>query len=165
MASFIKILGLLLLPFWYFIESFFKSCRDLFVPVSLRNLKDLSAEVALVTGGGAGLGRNLAIQLAELKVTVVTWDIDQSANEETVCMILDNGGSAYAYTVDISNPEAVYAAAERVKGEVGEVTLLVNNAAIGQFQSIWEVPDDLIQKKMNIIAIAPFWVINVVEFY
>ncbi|XP_022095166.1 estradiol 17-beta-dehydrogenase 11-like [Acanthaster planci] len=160
MASPTEILGLLLLPFWYFIESFFKTCQDLFVPVSLRNLKDLSGEVALVTGGGAGLGRSLAIQLAELKVTVVTWDINQSANEETVRMILDNGGSAYAYTVDIGNPEDVYAAAEKVKGEVGEVTLLVNNAAIGQSQSVWEIPDKIIQKMMTTNALAYFWLLR-----
>lgn len=58
---------------WYILESL---CLTL-MPKFLRPLKSLRGQVALVTGGGGGLGRLLALRLARLQCTVVVWDIDR----------------------------------------------------------------------------------------
>jgi hypothetical protein len=49
----------------------------LFVPGRCRRLKDLSGQVALVTGGASGIGRQLCIELAKKGCHVVSWDLDE----------------------------------------------------------------------------------------
>ena len=153
-----KGLALLLYTIWYFMESFFKTCVDLFVPASLRQQKDVTGEVVLVTGGGNGLGRQLAVKFARLKATVVIWDINQLWNEETARLIRESGGVVHPYTVDVSKPDQVYAAADRVRQDVGDVTILVNNAAILHYKPPLECPDEVIQKTLGVNALSHFWV-------
>lgn len=61
---------------WYILESIFLTI----LPKSLRTLKPLNGQVALITGGGSGLGRILAQRLARLQCTVVIWDINKEGN-------------------------------------------------------------------------------------
>lgn len=63
--------------------------------------KSVSGEVAVVTGAGSGIGRLMAVELANRGAVIVAWDINTSGNEETVNMIKAQGGRAYAYTVDV----------------------------------------------------------------
>ena len=60
----------------------------------------------------------------------------------------------------MTDKENVYALAEQVKREVGEVTMLVNNAGIVTGKHLMECPDDLIQKTMDVNCTAHFWVCN-----
>ncbi|XP_022109591.1 epidermal retinol dehydrogenase 2-like [Acanthaster planci] len=149
------------LSIWYFIESFFKTCFDLFVPSFFRSPKDVTGEIALVTGGGAGLGRLMAVELSKRGATVVIWDVNQHGNEETARIIREsNAGDVYAYTVDVSKADQVYAAAERVRQEVGNVTMLVNNAGIAHYKPVLECSDRLIQKMVDVNAISHFWLLK-----
>lgn len=63
--------------------------------------KDVHGEVVLVTGSGGAIGRQLSLEFSALGATVVLWDINESANEETADRIRRNGGTCYAYTVDV----------------------------------------------------------------
>ncbi|XP_038051479.1 estradiol 17-beta-dehydrogenase 11-like [Patiria miniata] len=149
------------LAIWYFLESFVKTCVDLFAPLSIRRPKDVTCEIALVTGGGAGLGRLMAIELAKLGATVVIWDVNQHGNEETARIIRElDAGDVLAYTVDVSKAEQVYAAADRVRQEVGDVTMLVNNAGVAHYKPVLECSDRLIQKMVDVNAISHFWLLK-----
>ena len=149
-----------LFTIWYFTESFIKTCIDLFVPASFRRRKAVAGEIVLVTGGGSGLGRAIAIEFAKLGATVVTWDVNQPDNEETVRMIRESGGNARSYVVDVSKAGDVYAAADRVRRDVGDVTILVNNAGIAHYKPVLECSDDVIQKTIDVNAVSHFWVSN-----
>ncbi|MEX0279803.1 MAG: SDR family NAD(P)-dependent oxidoreductase [Arenibacterium sp.] len=87
---------------------------------------------AVVTGGGAGIGRAIALRLAAEGARVVINDLDEKAAEKTAADIASEGGTALAVQGDISTQadvDRVYAACE---AEWGYCTLAVNNAGIVQ---------------------------------
>lgn len=134
-----------------------------FVPKCLR-FKDVSNEIVLITGGASGLGRLMAKKFAKLGATVVIWDLNPNGLEETTKMIeemrskKDKVGRCHHYQVDISDRFKVYAAAERVKREVGDVTILINNAGIVTGKRFLECADEQIIKTFDVNVLAHFWV-------
>ncbi|XP_043237528.1 epidermal retinol dehydrogenase 2-like isoform X2 [Amphibalanus amphitrite] len=127
-----------------------------FVPAKYRE-KSVSGDVALITGAGSGIGRLLALRLAKRGARIVTWDVNAEGNEETVRQIRAAGGEAHAYTCDLSNREVIYKTAERVKREVGKVTILVNNAGMVTGKPLLDIPDNLIEKTFEVNTLAHFW--------
>jgi NAD(P)-dependent dehydrogenase (short-subunit alcohol dehydrogenase family) len=104
---------------------------------------DLGGQVALVTGAGRGIGRVFAQALAKAgaRVGVVARSVDELA--VTVGMIAQEGGRAYAATVDVAHGDGVAAAVRAVEGELGPIDLLVNNAGVwGPLGAMWEVDPD-----------------------
>lgn len=91
---------------------------------------DLSGQVALVTGGGRGLGRAFALALAAAgsRVTVVARSADELA--ETVRLVEQQGGKARAFTADVTDAEAMERTFAAVERSLGGVDLLVNNAGV-----------------------------------
>ena len=134
-----------------------------FVPKCLR-FKDVSQDIVLITGGASGLGRLLAIKFAKLGATVVIWDLNAAGLEETTKMIEERRskkekvGKCHHYLVDISDRFKVYAAAERVRQEVGNVSIVINNAGIVTGKRFLECPDEKIVKTFEVNAMAHFWV-------
>jgi len=122
--------------------------------------KDVTGEIVLITGGGSGIGRLMCQKIARLGATVVTWDINQTGNQETVSLIQKEGHRAMAYTVDMSSKEDIYEAAVRTKEEVGTVTILINNAGIVSGSPILDTPDARIVKTFEVNAISHFWTIK-----
>ena len=101
---------------------------------------DLRGQVALVTGGGRGIGRAIAQALAKAgaAVTVVARSADQLA--ETVALIEQAGGRAIAVTANVTDQPVVERMAREVEQQLGPVDLLVNNAGHGgQVGATWEV--------------------------
>lgn len=139
-----------------------------FIPKCLR-FKDVSNDIVLITGGASGIGRLLAIKFAKLGSKVIIWDLNQSGLEETAKMIeelrskKENVGKCHYYTVDISKRENVYAAAERIKQEIGTVTIVVNNAGIVTGKRFLECSDEKIIKTFDVNILAHFWVSCVVN--
>lgn len=64
----------------------------------------------------------------------------------------------YTYTCDVGKRENVYLTAERVRKEVGEVSVLVNNAGVVSGHHLLECPDELIERTMMVNCHAHFWV-------
>lgn len=103
----------------------------------------LTGQVAIVTGGGRGLGRAFAEGLAGAgaSVAVVARSADQL--KATVAAITDAGGRALAVPMDITDRPAVERLAELVERDLGPVDLLVNNAGVvTPLGTIWEVDPD-----------------------
>ena len=120
---------------------------------------DLSGDVCVVTGAGQGLGRHIALQLSECGATLVLWDVNNEAVQAVEKEIRDSGRNAHCYVVDCSKREEVYRAAEQVREEVGDVAVLVNNAAIGFTGSFvkGETKDEQIEKTFSVNILALFW--------
>ncbi|XP_015175474.1 PREDICTED: short-chain dehydrogenase/reductase family 16C member 6-like isoform X2 [Polistes dominula] len=123
--------------------------------------KDVKGEIVLITGAGHGIGKELALKYASLGATVVCWDLNKECNEETVKEIKKMGGtSAYAYTCDVSKREEVLKVAEKVKEEVGNVTILINNAGIMPCHSFLNNTPEEIRNVFDVNVLAHFWVLQ-----
>lgn len=94
-----------------------------------------AGRVAVVTGGGTGIGRCVAHELAALGATVVLWGRREEPLRRTVAEIGEDGGTASYVTGDIRAGEAVDEAVDTVIERHGHVDLLVNNAG-GQFSAL-----------------------------
>ncbi|XP_020289483.1 short-chain dehydrogenase/reductase family 16C member 6-like isoform X2 [Pseudomyrmex gracilis] len=148
------VLLLILKILYYICESVYR----FFVPAEE---KSVAGEIVLITGTGHGIGKELALRYASLGATVVCWDLNQEANEETVNEIKKTeAAAAYAYQCDVSNREQVLSVAERVKKEIGDVTILVNNAGIMPCHAFLDHTNDEIRKIFDINVLAHFWMLQ-----
>lgn len=103
-----------------------------------------AARVAIVTGGGRGIGRTIARALAAAGAAVAVVARTEAEVIETAALIRSEGGQALALTADVTRPADVEGMVEQAERELGPVDFLVNNAgrahALGP---LWEVdPDD-----------------------
>ena len=89
----------------------------------------LDGQVALVTGGGTGIGFGISELLASLGAHVVIASRKREHLDAAVELLSRGGGSASAVALDVRDPERVRAAIEEVRAERGRIDLLVNNAA------------------------------------
>lgn len=91
----------------------------------------LQGRVALVTGGGRGVGRAISLALAEAGADVaVNYRRDEESAENTAAEIQDMGRKAVAVQASIDDEAADAAMVERVAGELGPISILVNNAGL-----------------------------------
>ncbi|HNJ43653.1 MAG TPA: SDR family NAD(P)-dependent oxidoreductase, partial [Acidobacteriota bacterium] len=91
--------------------------------------KPLTGDVAVVTGGGTGLGRSMALRFAELGARVVVTSRALDNLESVVKEISEKGGEAHAIACDVRDYGRVEEVAAEVADRVGPATILVNNAA------------------------------------
>ncbi|GGX97233.1 glucose 1-dehydrogenase [Streptomyces minutiscleroticus] len=101
---------------------------------------DLNGRVALVTGGGKGIGRGIASALAAGgAAVVVNYAADRSSAEATVAGIVGNGGKAVAVAGDVGSPDDVERVFQRANAAFGPVDTLVNNAGVYSFQPLEDI--------------------------
>ncbi len=87
-------------------------------------------KVAIVTGGSKGLGRTMALGLAQAGAKVVVSSRSNSLIEETADEIVREGGQAIAVPVDVKNPQSIDLLVTHVMNHYGRVDILINNAGI-----------------------------------
>ncbi|XP_017308487.1 retinol dehydrogenase 10-A [Ictalurus punctatus] len=139
--------------------------------------KSVAGQVCVITGAGGQLGRLFALEFARRRAVLVLWDINSQSNEETAELVrqiyreqethADREGGVeevqpfkphvYTYVCDVGKRESVYSTAERVRREVGDVDLLINNAGVVSGQHLLECPDELIERTMVVNCHAHFW--------
>ncbi|XP_055968482.1 short-chain dehydrogenase/reductase family 16C member 6-like [Sorex fumeus] len=123
-----------------------------------RSKKDVTGEIVLITGAGSGLGRSMAIKFARLGAILVLWDINEEGNMETCRMIKAAGASkVFVYKCDCSNRQEVYQVADQVKKDVGDVTILINNAGVVTGKYFLDIPDHMVEKSFAVNALSHFW--------
>uniref|UniRef100_A0A3B4EQM9 Short chain dehydrogenase/reductase family 16C member 5 n=2 Tax=Pundamilia nyererei TaxID=303518 RepID=A0A3B4EQM9_9CICH len=151
MNFFLETIKVLLLSIWYNVEAFIY----FFVP---KKKKNIAGEVVLITGAGSGIGRLMAQEFAAYSTVLVLWDINQEGMKETARLAKSNGASrVHYYICDCSDKNEVYRVADQVKREVGDVSILVNNAGIVTGKKFMDAPDSLIEKTMDVNIMAHFW--------
>jgi NAD(P)-dependent dehydrogenase (short-subunit alcohol dehydrogenase family) len=98
----------------------------------------------MVTGGGRGIGRAIAIALAKSGASLAVVARTESEIIETCSIIKDGGGTALPICADVTKPDQVCAAMESVSSLGGRLDLLVNNAGSGRsIGPMWEVDPDI----------------------
>jgi 3-oxoacyl-[acyl-carrier protein] reductase len=112
---------------------------------------DLADRVAIVTGSGRGIGRAIALRLAEAGASVVINDVGDMAPAEGVAAdIREMGGRSIVVAADVSQSADVTGMVDRAVSEYGKVDILVNNASITRDQLILRMPDEDWDKVLGI---------------
>ena len=122
--------------------------------------KSLTGMCAVVTGAGHGIGRELARQLAGQGVRVACWDKDGEAAQEVAEQIREMGGKAVAVTVDVSDQKSVEAAARSTVAELGDVTLLINNAGIMPCKPFLSFTSQEVEQQFSVNVLSHFWTVK-----
>ena len=102
----------------------------------------LEGKVALVTGGGQGVGQGIALALAQKGARVSVAGRTLAKCEESVRLIAERGGEAIALECDVKELASLEATVERVVGQLGTIDILVNNAQEVPLGPLREVSDE-----------------------
>lgn len=94
-------------------------------------MAELRGRVAIVTGAGRGVGRAIAVALAERGMRVVVGARTAAEVERVAAAIREKGGEAVAVAADVRDPDGARALADRALDEWGRLDTLVNNAGVG----------------------------------
>eukprot|EP01027_Heterolobosea_sp_BB2_P014374 GEZU01020653.1.p1 GENE.GEZU01020653.1~~GEZU01020653.1.p1 ORF type:complete len:126 (+),score=30.18 GEZU01020653.1:231-608(+) len=102
----------------------------------------------------------MGIKLAKEGAKVVLWDVNAKGLEETETTIKAFGGFVRTYVVDVTDYKKVYATADLVRQEVGDVTILINNAGIVSGKSVLELREEQMELTMKVNTISHFWTVR-----
>jgi 2-dehydro-3-deoxy-D-gluconate 5-dehydrogenase len=121
-----------------------------------RALFDLTGRVAIVTGGNGGIGRGIAIGLAEAGAAVAVFGRNEEKNLRVLSELKEIGIPSLAVTVDVTNRAGLEPALNRVESELGGISILVNNAGNvslsgGVLQETPEDWDNVIETQLNAV--------------
>ncbi|XP_047520646.1 17-beta-hydroxysteroid dehydrogenase 13-like [Pieris napi] len=123
-------------------------------------MKNMNGETVLITGAGQGLGRELALQFADLGATVICWDKDARRNKAVVDEIRKKDGDSYGFTVDVTVREQVSSLAASIRRQIADVSMVVSNAGAVSCGPLTHLKAESIAKLIEINLLAHFWVIE-----
>src|ERR1700689_1442428 len=106
--------------------------------------------IAIVTGAARGIGAGTAKRVAADGMAVAVLDLSQADGAQTVAEIEKAGGRAIAVGADVSNSDQVSAAVEKVAADLGEPTVLVNNAGVTRDNLIFKMSEADWDTVMNV---------------
>ncbi|NXB18290.1 DHB13 dehydrogenase, partial [Rhagologus leucostigma] len=151
MNLFLELLLFLATLLYSYLEAFVK----LFVPV---RRKSLSGELVLITGAGHGVGRATALEFAKRQSRLVLWDINKHGVEETAAECQKLGATVQTFVVDCSKREEIYSTADKVKKDIGDVTILVNNTGVITTADFLSTQDHQIERMFEVNVLGHMWV-------
>lgn len=114
----------------------------------------------LITGAAHGIGKLMAEMIADLGGNLILCDVNEKGLKETADAVRKKGVSASVQVFDISDRDAVFAAAKRVHQETGPIHVLINNAAIVFTGEILDLPDDKHKKHVDVNLLGTLWMIK-----
>src|SRR4029453_10704314 len=110
---------------------------------------ELAGQVAIVTGGGRGIGRATALELARMGADIVVAELDRTGADGTAALVKDLGRRACVAPTDVTKRADLAAMAERARGELGRIDILINNAGIYRAAASLDVTEDHWDDIMN----------------
>ncbi|KNB41867.1 epidermal retinol dehydrogenase [Blastocystis sp. subtype 4] len=127
-----------------------------------RKVIDLQGKKVLITGAASGIGRMLANDMVKKGAKVIIWDINESMLKDTYKELkeLDENAEVYYYVVDLSSLDNIKEVAAKVKKDVGEIDVLVNNAGIVTGKSLFDSSETAIKRVMEVNTMSHFWTIR-----
>lgn len=120
-------------------------------------MKNVADKAVVITGAASGIGRLLAGHFASDGARLALVDMDEALLSRADQELGGRERSVFTYTCDVSDREAVYAMAEKVRADLGPVDVLVNNAGIVRVGEFLDLDDDEHMKVMAVNLHAHFW--------
>ena len=120
-------------------------------------MSDYAGRTVLVTGAASGMGRLLALRFAAESASVVLWDVNAQGLDAVRGEVAAAGGTARAYTCNLTDRRAIATVAAKTLAEGGPVDILVTNAGIVSGKTLLDATDDDIQRTFDVNALALFW--------
>lgn len=114
----------------------------------------LKNQRVMITGGGSGIGRLLALGAARRGARIVIWDLDPVAADAVRDEVRAAGGEAESFALDVSNKDEVRATA----AATGPVDVVVNNAGVVTGKKLLEASEEAIERTIKVNTLALFWV-------
>ena len=111
---------------------------------------DINGKTIVITGGGQGLGRAMAVYLARSGARLALIDLNADKLAETADLCRAAGGSAHVYLANVAREEEVVATFERIVADTGAVHGLINTAGILRDGLLLKVKDGKIEKRMSL---------------
>src|SRR5262245_60446426 len=118
---------------------------------------ELQGHVAIVTGGGRGIGRATALELARLGADIVVAELDHAGAKRTADEVGGLGRRAIPVPTDVTSRSDLRAMVDRTRAEFGRIDILVNNAGIYRAAASLDVTEEHWDAIMNINAKAVFF--------
>lgn len=118
---------------------------------------NITGKVALVTGGGQGIGRAIALRLAKDGADIAIADLNEEEASAVVDEVRAVGRKATSFRADVSNREEVYAAINHAEKELGGFDIIVNNAGIANVQPLLEVTPEEVDRIFKINVQGVLW--------
>jgi len=115
-------------------------------------------KTVLVTGGGYGIGRAVALRFASEGAKVGVLDLDQQRADETVRLAATSGRAAHAVRTDISDSADVNKAVQEVSAKLGPIDVLVSNAGIRYVRKVLETTDEEWNRTLSVNLTGMFYV-------
>lgn len=112
----------------------------------------LDGQVAIVTGGGRGIGRAIALRLAQEGCQVTVADLDGGTAAQVADEVREQGGQALPLQVDVTRKEEVQQMVSQTSDQLGDLRILVNNAGIGAIAPLLETDEETWDALMNVNA-------------
>lgn len=117
---------------------------------------NLEGRVAIVTGAGRGIGRSIAIRLAESGAKVAACDVDPESARETADMLHDRRHPAISFRVDVTDAASVESMIGETSESMGPVDILINNAGIMFRTRILNISAEEWEKTLEVNLTGPF---------
>jgi 3-oxoacyl-[acyl-carrier protein] reductase len=127
--------------------------------------REAQGRTAIVTGGARGIGAGVARRLAADGFAVAVLDRDEAGAKATAQSIAADGGRAVGIAVDVADTESATASVDRVVTELGEPTVLVNNAGVTRDNMLFRLTDDDWDTVMAVNLRGPFVMCRAAQKY
>lgn len=124
--------------------------------------QSLKGKVAFITGAGRGIGKAVAVALANEGVNVGLLARTEGALQEVAKEVEALGVKAAYATVDVSSLEEVEQAISTLTNELGKADILINNAGIGKFQSLLDMSPEEWKQIIDVNLMGPYYVTKAV---
>ena len=125
-------------------------------------MQNLKGKTALVTGGGRGLGKAVALALAAEGVNVAITGRNEN-NLKSVVAEIESKGVKSSYSVfDVTDKKQVFSSLEKLQNDFGKFDILINNAGIAAFGGILEMDDEQWEDIVKTNLFGPYYVVKAV---
>jgi len=122
-------------------------------------MTDVNGRIVVVTGAASGIGRLLAGELGDRGARLVLWDLTEDRLAPVLAELeRRTGRPATGYACDVADRAIVAEVAARVRSEVGDPEVVVNNAGIVSGARLLDLPDEKIESTFRVNTLALFWV-------
>ncbi|XP_077990581.1 epidermal retinol dehydrogenase 2-like [Glandiceps talaboti] len=152
--DFLSFLGEILCVSWRIFLACFVACYRWLVPL---DPKIVRGEIVLVTGAAGWLGRRLAMEFSKLGAVLVLVDINEEGNESAADEMRKHGGDVYTYVCDCRKRLEIYRVATQVRKEVGDISILINNAGTVAGQKFLDMSDKALEDTIDVNMMAHVW--------